>query len=649
MLYRDPWGTFRDECQTLLRNALTQVLGAVEEVQLGLQRPPGPGFGELSSSVCLSLARQRDESPLDLAERTIGAMSTSGLIFAKEARVASPGYINFYVNRDRLIVEVLRSAIQLDREWGFVKAASTQRVVVEHTSVNPTHPIDIGHARNTFLGDALARILRARGHDVSRHYYVDDVGGQMAVIAYAYDKLGRLKPTEKPDEFIGELYTVASCILEIERLKQRLERLSEPVDSEEARRIRSELDEWISVAAEAQARHAELFDKLLEEIRSDSDPWRTIGALNKAYEDGEDAAKTLIRTVAELCLEGFRQTLARVGVSFDFWDWESELAWTSRVNKVLSRLETSPYISWVGGVLELDAERAAEDLGLKEVLGLPKRYSIPSLTLTRSDGMTLYATRDIAYSLKKFESADRVINVVGADQTHPQIQLRVALGILGLRDLAVRQHHFSYGIVRFPGVRMSSRRGRYVTLDRVLDEAESRAKAEVQKRSPELDAARKEEIARIVGKGAVKYALMVVEPIKEVVFTWDRVLDFEKNSGPFIQYSHARARSILRKAGSLPRSVPKNILKREQEHDVALVLARYPEVFANAADHLRPSLLPEFANELASFFNTFYDKLPVLRADPEELKAARLCLVEATRITLRNALEIVGIGAPETM
>ncbi|MEM2904317.1 MAG: arginine--tRNA ligase [Candidatus Bathyarchaeia archaeon] len=649
MFSRDPWGTFREECRSLLRECVRQVRAAVTEEQLVLQRPPGEGLGELSSSLCLSLARERQESPLNLAQRIAGAMDTTASLFVREVKVAPPGYINFYADRDRMIVEAVRSAVELDREWGFLKVSEAQRIIVEHTSVNPTHPIDIGHARNTFLGDALARILKARGHNVSRHYYVDDVGGQMAVIAYAYEKLGRKKPDRKPDEFIGELYTVASCILEIERLKQRLQRLSETPDSEEAKRTRAELDEWVSVAAEVKPRHPELFDRLLEEVRKDPDPWQAISALNKAYEDGEETAKALIRTVAELCLDGFKQSLDRVGVSFDSWDWESELAWSSQVGKVLSGLRASPYVSWSDGVLELDAERAAVDLGLKEMLGLPKGYAIPSLTLTRSGGMTLYATRDIAYSLKKFESADRVINVVGADQTHPQIQLKVALAILGFKDLAARQHHFSYGFVRFPGVRMSSRRGRYVTLDQVLDEAESRARKEVERRSPELDPARKKEIARIVGMGAVKYALTAVEPIKEVVFTWDRVLDFERNSGPFIQYSHARACSILRKAGSTPRQVAENKLKRDEEQRVGLAVARFPEVFTDAADNLRPNLLPEFANELASLFNTFYDKLPVLRAESEELKAARLCLVEATRITLRNCLEIIGIDAPESM
>lgn len=584
-----------------------------------------------------------------LAEATVEALSSKRGFFAAEVRAAPPGYVNFYVNRDRLTLEVLRSAMELGPDWGSVKTVKKERIVVEHTSVNPVHPIDIGHARNTFLGDALARTLKARGHEVSRHYYVDDVGGQMAVIAYAYDRLGRPRPKKKPDVYIGELYTVASCILEIARLKQSLGRLEEVAESEEAGKVRSELDSWVAVAAEVQPRHPELFDSVQEAVSRDADPWATIRALGKAYEDGEEAARTLIRAVAELCLEGFRETLARVGVSFDEWDWESELAWSNRVSKVLTGLRGSPFVSWISGVLELDVQRAAEDLRLKEAFGLPKGYAIPSLTLTRTGGMTLYATRDIAYSLSKFESADRVINVVGADQTHPQIQLKVAMAILGFKELALRQHHFSYGFVRFPGVRMSSRRGRYVTVDQVLDEAQSRAKIEVEKRSPGLSQGRREEIASVVGTGAVKYALTAVEPIKEVVFTWDRVLDFERNSGPFIQYSHARACSILRKGGSTMSPPVQNVLKNEEEYSVVYAIARYPEVFSEAADSFRPNLLPEFANGLANLFNTFYERLPVLKAESAEVRAMRLCLVEATRTTLKNALWAVGIEAPESM
>jgi arginyl-tRNA synthetase len=196
---------------------------------------------------------------------------------------------------------------------------------------------------------------------------------------------------------------------------------------------------------------------------------------------------------------------------------------------------------------------------------------------------------------------------------------------------------------------MESRKGRYITLDQVMDEAINRAYEEVSKRSPHLSEEEKRKISKFVGMGALKYALVEVDPSKPVVFTWDRVLDFERNSAPYIQYSHARAGSILRKATRKPEKADYGLLKERIESDIVLMLARFPEIFVEAADDLKPNLIADFANSLADKFNTFYNALPVLKAEPKELSDARLALVEATKIVLSNALNLLGIEAPERM
>jgi len=196
---------------------------------------------------------------------------------------------------------------------------------------------------------------------------------------------------------------------------------------------------------------------------------------------------------------------------------------------------------------------------------------------------------------------------------------------------------------------MSSRRGRYITLDEVMAGAAERAYNEVSKRSPHLSDKEKKEISEFVGKGAVKYALIAVDPTKPVVFTWDRVLDFEKNSAPYIQYSHARAQSILRKASREPEKADYSLLDDSMEHDIILTLSRFPEVFVDAAENLRPNAIADYVNALADKFNRFYTKLPVIKADSVERSDARLALVDAARIVLRNALKLLGIEAPEKM
>jgi len=256
--------------------------------------------------------------------------------------------------------------------------------------------------------------------------------------------------------------------------------------------------------------------------------------------------------VCLLCLEGFRETLASVEISIDSWDWESDLIWNGDVNRALEELKATPYVFEENGVLEFDAEKVAHDLDLKKTLGISDDHELSALTLVRADGTSLYTTRDIAYHLWKFQRAERLVNVIGMEQTLSQLQLKLALSALGHTDYIKRLTHFAYSLVRLPGHKMSSRRGRYITLDEVMEGAAKRAFNEVSKRSPHLSDEEKRQISVFVGKGAVKYALIAVDPTKPVVFTWDRVLDFEKNSAPYIQYSHARAHSILRKAAKEP-------------------------------------------------------------------------------------------------
>ena len=183
----------------------------------------------------------------------------------------------------------------------------------------------------------------------------------------------------------------------------------------------------------------------------------------------------------------------------------------------------------------------------------------------------------------------------------------------------------------------------------MIDEAIKRAYEEVSKRSPHLSEEEKKDIANFVGIGAVRYALVEVAPSKPVVFTWDRVLNFERNSAPYIQYSHARACSILRKAARKPENPAYELLKEKLEHEIVLALASFPDTFTEATEFLKPNVIADFANALADKFNTFYNALPVIKAEPKELSDARLALVDAVRIVLRNALNLIGVVAPERM
>ena len=362
MASENPFAEFRHECENSLAKAFKKAFSEIQIASLAFEKPPSPEFGQLASSLCFELAKQTGKKPLDLANLLIKAIDKSKLHLTERIVSAGGCYINFHADFAKLSTLTLESATQFDTEYGFVKTDKPLKIIVEHTSVNPLHPIHIGQARNPMLGDAVARMLKSRGHTVFRHYYIDDVGRQTAVTAYGYEKLGKPKPEEKPDRFIGKIYTITSCLVEINRLKTELVRAKAVSAEEEIAKINKELDEWMSVAVELKERFPELFEELLEKIGEDEDPENEVNKLNRAYETGEKNAKKLIRDVSKLCLQGFRETLSRAEVFYDSWDWESDFVWSNKVSEVLQKLKTTPYVFTLGGVLEFDAEKSFESL-----------------------------------------------------------------------------------------------------------------------------------------------------------------------------------------------------------------------------------------------------------------------------------------------
>jgi arginyl-tRNA synthetase len=648
-LSENPFEQFRQECQTVLANALKKALPDAKMSAITLNKTPNIEFGQLASSLCFELAKRLGRKPLDLAQLLVDAIDKSCYILIEKVTTAGAGYINFHVNFSKFSALTLKSVNQLKFDYGFVKTDTPQKIIVEHTSVNPLHPIHIGQARNPMIGDALARILECRGNEVSRHYYIDDVGRQSSVVAYGYAKLNRPKPTEKPDLFVGKIYTVTSCLVEINRLKRVRAQAVLDDSAEDLAKANKEIDEWISIAAELKEKHPVLFDVLTRKIGEDENPEEEINRLNRAYEDGEPNAKQLIREVSDLCLEGFRETMKRVEVTYDNWDWESDFVWSGQVNDVLCKLKATPFVYSEKNVLEFDADKVSRVLDLRSKLGLGENNEVPPLTLGRADGTTLYTTRDIAYTIWKFKFAQKVVNVIGMEQSLAQLQLKIALYALGYGEQANNLFHFAYNLVTLPGYKMSSRRGHYITFDEVQNEAVERAYQEVSKRSPMMSEEEKRKIATFVGLGAVRYALVDVDPGKPVIFTWERVLNFETNSAPYVQYTHARACSILRKANRGSENADYEKLSEKLERELIMNLATFPEIFIEATEYLKPNLIADYANALADKFNTFYNALPVLKAESEGLVDARIALTQAIQIVMHNALTLIGVVAPEKM
>jgi arginyl-tRNA synthetase len=576
------------------------------------------------------------------------SLSENHLIERVEAK---QGYINFYANYSQFSRLTLVSAQKLNSIYGFVQTRKPQKIIVEHTSVNPSGPIHIGTARNSILGDALYRMLRARGHQVSAHFYVNDVGKQIAVLVFGYQIAQNKINKDKIDHWLGRVYAITSCLIEIGALSQQLTMLKATSNqSNEIQSTNKTLTDWISALDDLKKQDSKLVNELSQKLMQTPSPDEQISQLLKSYEEADAHTQETVKRVVKLCLTGFKQTYDRINIQWDSWDWESSLVRNGSVAQVIQSLRRTPYCSETEGAIKFDGNQVAENLNLKQPFNIPLEHEIPSLTLTRSDGTSLYSTRDIAYSIWKINQADRVINVIGKEQALAQTQIKIAVTLLTSLEKALNQVHYAYELVHILGYKMSKRRGRYITLDDILDEAEKRARNEVEAKSPHLTHKRKMNISKIVGMGAVKYALISIAPSKPVIFSWDRALNFDTNSAPFIQYAYARATNILKKATKTASpSINYSLFTTKIEQNLIKKIALFPEVFLEAVHGLTPHSLAEFVNDIAASFNSFYASIPVLQAETKELQTTRLELVKCVRIALRNALSLLGIDVLERM
>lgn len=613
----NPWGEFKNDVLQTLKAALSK-LGWQLPMPLEdtLEEPPDVKLGDLATRICFELAKTLHKSPTWIAFELSKVIEPKGFIVKIEA---TGNYLNFFVDMPKLVELTLNVIEETDLEYGCSDVGKGRKVVVEHTSVNPTKPLHIGHGRNSVIGDTMARLLRAIGYKVEVQNYIDDMGRQVAETLLA-NRLTKKKPKAKFDHALGLIYS---------DIHRRIE--EDPKMEEEVRKILAQLEQG----------------------------------------KGENPRRA--RQLSERCVKANLETTDRMGISYDLLVWESDLAKSGIINETLEKLNSTKY--FVGGTGEL-----AGTLILKL-----SEFGLEDKVLVRSDGTAVYTMRDIAYQLWKFGKteaglmfkihskrpdstktyttthlgkrnvrfgrAEKVINVVGAEQRFPQQVVFASLKALGLEQESKNSHHLAYEHVWLPSGRFSGRKGTWVgfSVDDALEEAVARSRVVVEEHAPKATERFKQEAAELVGVGAVRYSLVSTSPEKRITFKWEEALNFDRNSGPAVQYSHARACSILRKAKRGGGDHPNDIFKLLQELRLIRLLAKFPEVVRESGERLQPHMPALYAADLALTFNTFYEAAPVIEAETPELRAARLRLVNCVRVVLKNALNLVGIAAPDQM
>ena len=361
------------------------------------------------------------------------------------------------------------------------------------------------------------------------------------------------------------------------------------------------------------------------EIERDASITQQVNTLMQLVESGDPATVKKFRREVSRCLDGFRVTMKGLNVAHDRFVWESDFIRDGSTGRIISRLRQLPQA--------VEDETLALDLS---GFGFTNKYVI-----RRSDGTSVYAARDLAFHAWKSANFDRVIDVLGADHKLIGAQLQCTLKLLG--EKAPEIVHFEF--VSLPEGSMSTRAGKFVSADDLIAEVTKRAFGEVTARRPELGEEERQSIATSVALAAIRYDIVKVSPEKSTVFDWKEALDFERQSGPYIQYAHARACSILAKAGAFEECFD---LETGQEIALAKQVAKFPAVIGKVVAELRPHILATYARELADTFNTFYHFEPVLKSEGK-VRERRLTLVKAVQNTLKEALGTLGIDAISSM
>jgi len=556
----------KNEAIKSLENAVNSIGWEITD-EIKVEEPPKSDMGDLASTVAFQLAKVAKKPPIEIAKDILNNIEISNLF--KSVEMKGP-YINFFINYDNFSKNVLRS---INNDYGKLEPKN-KKIILEHTSANPNGPLHIGHIRNSVIGDSLMRVLKSAGYDVETQYYVNDMGRQIAIIAWGLLNFDyKIEEKEKVDREIGKIYF-----------------------------------------------------QINEKLRADESLNQKVSELLKRYESGGD--KELENTFHEIvskCLEGIKVTTERLNISHDDYVWESKFVKDGDIGKILEGLK--------------------DYTKRNEVLYLPlEDYGIEKeLILTRSDGTSLYSTRDIAYHLEKSENSDEVVDVLGSDHKLAIDQLSIALELLDGK----RPEVIFYEFITLPEGSMSTRRGVFISVDDLIDEAVSRALDEIKKRREDLDDASAREIAEDIGIGAIRYFIARLSPEKHIVFKWDEALSFERGCAS-IQYAHARACKLLEKAGFKSKNIDFSDFKMDNQSEIELIklLSKLTTVIEESAKINRVHPIAQYAMDLAGAFNRFYKSVQVIGADEEE---KRLLLVDKSRITIRNCLNLLGINAPISM
>jgi arginyl-tRNA synthetase len=508
------------------------------------------------------------------------------------------GYINIFLNREYFGKSILLKMLEKEDEEIIEKEKKkkNKRILIEHTSINPSGPVNVGRIRNSFIGDTLVRVYRELGFEVRAHYYVNDVGKQVAIIAWAKRK----------------------NIPEDEGLIEKFKDYKERPDFKTM---------FIYVPAH-------------KIISTDQNSAKEVEELIKLCELGDKETLNLMKKTAAYCLEGQKKTLERFNIKFDSFDFESTFLDNNETQKFIEKLKKLKEYKVVNGNHVLDLKK----------YGFKSRFG--GIVFQRANGTSVYLSRDVAYHAWKRKIADKMINVLGEDH---KVEFKVLKQILKLIKIIKRDSDFEVVHFSFVGLKegkLSTRAGRVIPADLVLDQGKRKVLSLI---GEKIQSSEREEIAEKIAASAIRYFELKINPEKQIIFDWDSALSFEGQTGPYLQYALVRAKKIILKSGfskeelkRIAKRVDYKRLSSEEEKNLIIKMDEFRDVLEKTALKNSPHILANYAYELATSFTNFYEKARVI-GEEENLRNSRLVLVLAFIILFRKVLRILGIQEVEEM
>lgn len=584
----------RDVLKTEIEKALTALGVDYSGLEINLEHPADFKFGDYSTNIAMMVAKQLEQNPKDLAEKIAEQIRAGKNKNIKDVQVAGPGFINFYLSNEFFAESIRKVAVSGP---SFVDVGFNKKLILEYSSPNIAKPFTIGHLRSTIIGAALANILKTSGFDVVRENYLGNWGTQFGKLIVAIkkgdlkSKLKEVEQSENPIRYLVDLY-----------VKFHQEAETNPDLEEEARQE---------------------FKKL---------------------EDGDKQNDEIWRSCIALSLAEFNKIYLRLGLASGFDRYTGERESHERVNDVYKILEENELIT------------VSEEAWIVEL----EKFGLPPLLVRKKDGSSIYAVRDLASDLVRREKYGKdimIVNEVGSEQMLYFRQLFAVEKILGWFKEGERVH-VSHGLYSFKDGKMSTRKGNVIWLDKVLDEARSRSlrkiiegddgqvtvlaegvteidRSSVFGVSKLADEVQKLKVAEAVGIGAIKYNDLKREASRDIIFDWDDILNLKGNSGPYLQYTYARANSVLIKSG---KSIKDFCV--EEESQVSRMVHIFPEIVERAANEYAPHHICTYLYNLASAFNSYYAQNKIIGSENE---AYRLALTKAVAQVLESGLNLLGI------